>query len=148
MTVLADSWLRWDSVSDSRDSTESEKNAAPDDDPPRGVASPAADAAAAITVAVAVWLAVEAAWFVGGAWQTAACWLWKASKTCFQVGKLVEEFDSPGGIQMGSGKNSIMGARENSRVTSDHQTRYTEIIVQQSTQPWKSPDWMTQVTAP
>ena len=99
MTVLADSWLRWDSVSDSRDSTESEKNVAPDDDPPRGVASPAADAPAAITVAVAVWLAVEAAWFVGGAWQTAACWLWKASKTCFQVGKfskLVEEFDSPG----------------------------------------------------
>ena len=79
MTVLADSWLRCDSVSDSRDSTESEKNAAPDDDPPRDVASPAAaDAAAAITVAGAVWLAGEAVWFVGGAWQTAACWLCKA----------------------------------------------------------------------
>ena len=41
MTVLTDSWLRCD-VSDSRDSTDSEKNAAefvPDDDDPRGVAS-------------------------------------------------------------------------------------------------------------
>ena len=68
MTVLADSWLRCDSVSDSRDSTDSEKNAPVDDDDTRGVASPADDAAAV------VWLAGEAAWLVG-AWQTADFWL-------------------------------------------------------------------------
>ena len=67
MTVLADSWLRCDSVSDSRDSTDNDKNPPDDDAEPRGVAS--TDAAAVVVV----WLA--AAWFVVacGAWQKVAC---------------------------------------------------------------------------
>ena len=80
MTVLADSWLRCDSVSDSRDSTDSEKNPPDDDAEPRGVASTDAGAVCAVVV---VWLAAAAAgagagaavWFVVacGAWQMAAC---------------------------------------------------------------------------
>ena len=71
MTVLADSWLRCDSVSDSRDSTDSEKNPPDDDAEPRGVASTDAGAVCAVVV---VRLAA-AAWFVVacGAWQKAAC---------------------------------------------------------------------------
>ena len=71
MTVLADSWLRCDSVSDSRDSTDSEKNP-PDDAEPRGVAS--TDGGGAVVV---VWFpaGVAAVWFVVacGAWQKVAC---------------------------------------------------------------------------
>ena len=83
MTVLAEVLLRCDRVSDSRDSTDSEKNIVPDDDPPRGVASPVpvpdpdpVPDPVPVPAAV-VWLAAgEAAWFdVGGAWQTVACWL-------------------------------------------------------------------------